>query len=126
MASYDFLFEAYPDEIQARPEARDRLRRNLPAGTGVTNASVIETLKFWTPNQTLTVAFRGGDETLYKKIADAAVEWTKHGNIKLDFRDPTTGAFRAWSPSDTDYAAHIRVSFNLAGYWSLVGTDSAN
>lgn len=82
----DFLFEIYPDEIQARLEARQRFARNLPGEVEGTNLEfVIETLKRWQPGQTLTVAFRGGSRVLHTRIAGVADEWTNHGNIKFDF-----------------------------------------
>jgi hypothetical protein len=123
---YDYLLEAYPDEIQARLEARERFSRNLPGIIGKTTLEfVIETLGRWTPGQTVTVAFKGGDAALHKKIADVAVEWTNYANIKLDFgHNSTMGEFRKWLPSDNIYSANVRISFDGAGYWSLVGTDS--
>lgn len=123
---YDYLFEIYPDEIQARLEAQRRFSKNLPASVGVTGLEfVIEILKRWDAGKTITVAFRGGDSTLHKKIAEAAAEWTNYGNFLLDFGyDQGTQEFRQWSPGDTNYSADIRISFNQAGYWSLVGTDS--
>jgi len=123
---YDYRFEIYPDEIQARLEAQQRFARNLPTDVGeMTLEFVIETLKRWNPGQTLTVAFRGGTPPLHKKIADVAIEWTNYANLKFDFGlDSATGTFRTWSVSDTSFAADIRISFDRPGYWSLVGTDS--
>ncbi|HEX7723052.1 MAG TPA: hypothetical protein VF397_12895 [Pyrinomonadaceae bacterium] len=123
---YDYRFEIYPDEIQARLEAQQRFSRNLPERIGnMALEFVIETLKRWNSGQTLTIAFKGGTAALHKKIADVATEWTNHANLKFDFGfDSTAGAFRAWSPADTSYAADVRISFDQPGYWSLVGTDS--
>jgi len=125
---YDYLFEAYPDEIQARLEARARFSRNLPANVGNTSLEfVIETLTRWTPGQTITVAFKGGNKALHKGIARVAVEWTRYANLTFDFgEDATTGEFRKWSTSDTEYSANIRITFDKPGYSSLVGTDSSD
>ena len=123
------VMEAFPDEIQARLEARDRhLRRATPGDLdGHSLEFVIETVKRWTPGQTVRVAFHGGDSTLHHDIAEVAAQWTSFGNLKLDFgHDEQTGNYRNWSPSDAAYVAEIRISFNYDGYWSLVGNDSAN
>lgn len=80
----------------------------------------------WPVGKTLTVAFYGGDQTLYQKIADTVPEWSKYGNIKFDFKDPATGQFRKWSPSDTRYSADIRIAFQKDGYWSVIGQESIN
>ncbi|HEX8213274.1 MAG TPA: hypothetical protein VF584_24070 [Longimicrobium sp.] len=125
----DYVFEIYPDEIQARLEARDRFARSLPTDVGGRGLEfVIETLKRWEPGQTLTVAFKGGTTALHQRIADVAAEWTRHGNLHFDFGFDAQGdgQFRRWSSSDQAYAAHIRISFDQAGRWSLVGTDSVS
>jgi hypothetical protein len=121
----EYFVEAYPDAVQARIEARDRFLRNLPPTIdGNPLEFVIETASRWNPGQTVRVAFRGGSDELYRKIAEVADEWPTHGNIHLDFRDNETDEFRTWSGDDTEYAADIRISFLFPGYWSLVGTDS--
>jgi hypothetical protein len=124
---YDGMLEFFPDDIQARMEARERFARNLPPSLGGFQLEyVVETLKKWRPAQRLKVAFLDGDPEVHRKIAEAAAEWTEYGNIKLDFGyRKARGAYRAWSTSDAGaYKADIRVSFHLPGYWSLVGTDS--
>ena len=84
-------------------------------------------LKRWLPGQTIKIAFNGGSYTLRKEIAEAALEWVGHANLKFDFgHNPTDQHFREWAPTDTAFAADIRISFNFRGYWSLVGTDSNN
>jgi len=123
------IFEAYPDEIQARLELRNRRVLSLPAlPTGVQPFSlVVEDALKWRAGQTITVAFSGGDPNLHRQIADAASIWMNHANLTLDFGyNPSSGRYRAWSASDRSYAADIRISFSYAGYWSLVGTDSKN
>ena len=56
-------------------------------------------------------------------IADVANIWTLHGNIRFDFGESSNGTFRQWVPNDD---SHIRIGFDQAGYWSLVGTDSVD
>ncbi len=124
-----FCLQAYPDRMQARLETRDRLlRRALPDEVGTLGReSVVQLSKRWLPGQTVTVAFRGGTYQLRKRIADTARQWEQHGNLRFDFgHDPENATFRNWTPNDVDYAADIRIGFNLRGYWSLVGTDCVN
>jgi hypothetical protein len=71
------------------------------------------------------VAFRGGSTKLYKHIEDAAMEWTKYGNLKLTFR--LGKKFHQWAPSDRKFKGDVRVDFiggANGGYWSLIGEDS--
>jgi hypothetical protein len=117
------IFEGYPDQIVAKIENRDRLRRSsLPSYIGNVGLELVfEDLKLWQAG-VLTVSFKGGNPELHKKIADTVNEWTKYGNIHFDFGyNSSAKTFRQWSPAD---ASHIRVGFEYAGYWSLVGTDS--
>lgn len=100
-----------PQEIRTRLEKRP----SQPSST------------CWSPGQTLRVGFNGGDTEVHKRIADVANEWTKHGNLHLDFGiDPETGEFRTWREWDTQYQCDIRIAFHHAGTWSMVGTDSNN
>ena len=126
------IMEAYPDEFQARIEARDRFLRSAPAferGNFGVEYVILKTSR-WTPGQVLRVAFKGGDTTLHKEIADVATEWSQHANIRLDFGqslpNSPTGSYRTWSTNDQQYSADIRISFEWAGYWSFVGRDSIN
>jgi hypothetical protein len=125
--------EGLPGNLVARTQVRDRFLSALPRSTnGFSPQSVVEKLKRWTPGSTLHVAFNDGSNILRKQVADAAVVWlnaaTSAGtkaNMKLDFGfNPGTGGYRSWSPSDAQPAAEIRISFNQAGYWSVVGTDA--
>lgn len=119
------IMEAFPDKIQAKLESRDQARRQLPRSIhGMPMHSVFEKLSLWDPGQTVTVSFRGGDDSLYSRIEDAAREWTRHGNLKLSFRtNGGNGEFRKWTTSDTTFASDIRISFDQPGYWSLVGME---
>jgi hypothetical protein len=70
------------------------------------------------------VAFLGGSPPLYRAIEEATRPIPETANVVLDFKQG--GSYRTWSTADTAYAAEIRVSFDAAGYFSLVGTDSIN
>jgi hypothetical protein len=78
----------------------------------------------WLPGSTVGVAFLDGDSKLHAGIEAATSQITDACNLKLDFR--ANGRYRRWAPTDTDHAAEIRVSFDLGGYFSLVGTDSTD
>ena len=120
------ILEAYPDDIQAKLEIRSRIFNELSSQAGSMQIkSVFFKMNRWTPGETLSVAFLDGNSQLHADIASIASEWTKYGNIKLDFGyNPATGRYRKWSRSDMEYKAHIRISFNEKGYWSQVGMDS--
>jgi hypothetical protein len=122
------VYEAYPTEVQASLEARERMVATALSGTVVAAPQfVITNLTHWTPGQTLKVAFNGGDPALRKDIMDAANHWTQFGNIHLDWGYvAATSAFREWSTNDQQYAADIRIGFSAKGYWSMVGSDSVD
>jgi hypothetical protein len=63
---------------------------------------------------------------LHQRIAEAAREWTRYGNIKLDFGRTRSGEYRTWTQEDSVYAADIRIAFHHRGYWSTVGTESVD
>jgi hypothetical protein len=86
--------------------------------------SVILLSKRWSPGQTVTVAFLGGDTVLHRKIQRVVERWSTVANLTFDFGDTDSGAFRGWSRNDTGYGAHVRIAFDEVGYWSHVGTDA--
>lgn len=116
----------FPDAIEARLAQRDRMvaLAHAASTSEVGLFSVFDSLKTWTPGQTIKVAFDGGSAQMRAEIAAAAQEWTQYANLKLDFGP--AGTYRDWSTADTDYAADIRISFDYGGYWSLVGSDSTD
>jgi hypothetical protein len=127
----DYVVEGYPPDVLASLEIRDRTNRNLPfAMSGQTTQYVFTIANKWTGETgkapVVTVAFLGGDDSIRQQIAAAADEWAQYGFLKFDFIDPQTGKFREWSPSDKVYRANIRIAFDQAGYWSLVGNDSVD
>jgi hypothetical protein len=80
----------------------------------------------WIPGSTIRVAFLDGDDGLHADVATATRQITDACNLTLDFGVDGTGHHRRWSVHDTEYQAEIRISFDLDGYWSLVGTDSTD
>jgi hypothetical protein len=122
----DIVLDNLPETVVATMEQRDRWLGTVPYEGGGLEFLIADTLA-WTPGQTLKVAFLGGTKELHQRIAGIVTAVEQACNLKLDFGlDPATGAFRTWSETDTEYAAEIRVSFDQNGYFSLVGTDSAN
>ena len=78
----------------------------------------------WDDRSVLTVAFKGGSDELYQLIEQTANEWTASGGrLSFSFKDDA-GHYRLWTTDDTVPAADIRIGFDKAGYWSLLGTLS--
>lgn len=121
----DLILDDLPTSVLASMEVRDRSLNGLGMGGELGFEFIAEDFLRWLPGQVLKVAFLGGDAALHRDIADALAEITDACSIRFDFGE-SGGAFRTWSEADTVHAAEIRVSFNKAGYFSLVGTDSIN
>jgi hypothetical protein len=121
--SLNMLVDALPDHLQ-KAVAADRQANGGQQRGGL--ELIASKGQKWRPGDILKVGFRGGTEDLYGKIAFAASAWIQCGNIQLEFNDPQTGSYHTWSPQDTQFDIHIRIGFDQAGYWSLVGTDSTN
>jgi hypothetical protein len=119
----DLVLEALPDDVIASMETRDRWVATQPFEPGGFEFLVSD-LQSWTPGQTIRVAFLGGSTELYKKIEDATKPISDAANLTLSFRDGDS--YRTWTERDTEYAGEIRISFDLGGYFSLVGTDSVS
>ena len=117
------LLESLPDEVVASIEVRDNWRKQAADETPALEFLVSDVLR-WVPGSTVRVAFLDGSDALHADIVDATKEITEVCNLTLDFGVDASGKHRRWTESDTEYAAEIRVSFDLGGYWSLVGTDS--
>lgn len=117
--------ESLPDEVIASLEVRNAWRTQVATGGGL--EFILYGLARWRPGSTVRVAFLDGDVSLHADIEMATRQITDACNLRLDFGwDAATGEYRRWSESDADYAAEIRVSFDLDGYWSLIGTDSTD
>ncbi len=122
------IMEGYPPSVQAKIVARNRqLTQTLRLSRSHSFFDFVKITTKWNPGQTVTVAFRGGNSDLCKKISQIANEWTNYGNIRFDFGPHSDQSqFRTWSLTDTNFSADIRVAFDDVGYWSLVGTESVD
>lgn len=119
------VMEAYPDDLQASLEQRARALAVTPGSVGGQPLESVFGFKHrWPQRKVLKVAFLDGDMPLHKAIAETANGWLPSCNLQLDFVDPGTSQYRRWTTSDGAYQADIRISFDMGGYWSLVGTDS--
>lgn len=120
------MLESLPPAVLASIEVRDAWRRKAAsAEEGL--EFIVSDLARWPPGSVLQVAFLDGDAELHARIEQATGQITDACNLSLDFgRDPATGEYRRWRETDTAYRAHIRISFDRPGYWSLVGTDSTD
>lgn len=117
--------ESLPDDIVAEIEVRDRWRRRTSAGGGL--EFLVSDIARWRPGSTVRVAFLDGDSQLHADIEAATEQISNACNLVLDFgHNTSSGEYRRWTPGDADFAAEIRVSFDLGGYFSLVGTDSTD
>ncbi|MFD0856568.1 hypothetical protein ACFQ07_30330 [Actinomadura adrarensis] len=117
----DIVLEALPDEVTASIEIRDRWLATL-SDDGNTLEFLVSDIRSWAPGQTVRVAFLGGDAELHAAIEDACRQITEACRLTLSFRDGN--GYRTWTPQDRRYAGEIRVSFDMDGYFSLVGADS--
>jgi len=116
--------ESLPDTVVASIEVRNEWRRRVAEG-GSGLEFLVSDLARWQPGSAVRVAFLDGDTALHADIAAATAQITDNCNLELDFGlEPATGEYRRWTESDTSFAAEIRVSFDMDGYFSLVGTDS--
>ena len=123
--------EGYPrDVIQALSKRGDAVGIRAKIAVQMTDKmrTVIQSVfvegQSW-PNGTVTVAFNGGSAQLREQIAETARVWGDTANVRFDFwTDGSKKAFRTWNPSDADYAADIRISFEEGGSWSVIGIDA--
>lgn len=126
MEPRDVLLESLPDDVIASLEVRDAWRRQV-AADDVGLEFIVSDLARWEPGSTVRVAFLDGDTQLHADIASATKQITDACNLTLDFGlDAATGRYRTWTEQDTEYAAEIRVRFDIPGFASLVGTDSTD
>lgn len=120
------ILESLPDSVVAALEVRDAWRRQLADSTAGLEF-IVSDLDRWPVGSVVRVAFLDGDTALHTDIAAATEQIADQINLTLDFGvDPATGAHRRWTEGGTVLQAEIRVSFDMPGYWSLVGTDSTD
>ena len=79
------------------------------ASAGADRAALQQAAK-WNSGDLITVSFLDGDPLVQSRVRDAAMAWTGPGmaNLTLDFRNDTNTL--------------IRISFQFAGSWSMIGT----
>lgn len=65
---------------------------------------------FWTPGQTLRIAFLNGDQPFKDAVKAAASEWLPYINLNFDFVEGESG--------------DIRISSEPGIYWSMIGTHA--
>ena len=120
------ILESLPDDVVAGLEVRNAWRQEIAKSTDGLEFIVAD-LARWPVGSVVRVAFLDGDTTLHSDIETATAQIAAATNLRLDFgRDQQTGEYRRWSETDTVLQAEIRVSFDMGGYWSLVGTDSTD
>ncbi len=119
------LLECLPDGLTASLEVRDAWRKRMAASSAGLEFLVSDVLR-WVPGSTVRVAFLDGDDELHANVASATQQIADSCNLVLDFGVDGSGSHRRWTEQDTEHRAEIRVSFDLDGYWSLVGTDSTD
>ena len=113
--------EALPPELAERVRRRDASFRRL--GLSNVHRGVYARLGLWPPSdRVVRVCFMDGSQELRRQIATYANEWTlAQTSLKLDFGDGEE--LRECDPDDGEIS-HIRIGYDEAGYWSLVGQDS--
>lgn len=120
------LLESLPDSVVAALEVRDSWRRRV-AETNPGLEFIVSDLQAWPVGSTVRVGFLDGDSTLHAAVASAAEQITDAMNLTLDFGfDEEAGTYRRWTLDDQERQAEIRISFDMGGYWSLVGTDATD
>jgi hypothetical protein len=124
MNADDIVLDDLPDYVRAAMEVRARWVSAMTSGGYEFLAS---DLTAWPPSRPVRVAFRGGDAALRSAIVEATAAITDACGIVLDFwTDASRTVLREWASTDADYIGDIRVSFDLRGFFSLVGQDSVN
>ena len=106
-------------------QVRDAWRRQMAVASDGLEFLVSDVLR-WTPGSTVRVAFLDGDDALHADVAAATAQIRDVANLTLDFGVDGSGRHRRWTVQDTEHRAEVRVSFDLDGFWSLVGTDSTD
>ena len=116
------VYEALPPHIELAVAKLES--KTLPEGLPdeVRNA-VLPLAKLWTASDfPLQVCFFGGYNELRSRIANAANDWSRSdNNISFDF-----GSVRSPRSCRAQETNHIRIDFRYGGYWSTIGSDSAN
>jgi hypothetical protein len=85
----------------------------LQASAGKSRAALVKAAR-WNPGDVITVCFLDGDSGLQERVRAAAKKWVGDdmANLRFSFQKKTD--------------ALIRISFNLRGSWSTIGTTCRN
>jgi hypothetical protein len=103
----DQVSAAEADALAARPD--NMMALPIPGGRGLGRPRMaIVTQALWAPGTTLRVRFLDGPAVVKKKVEQVAHGWEEFANIGLEFGDNAD--------------AEIRISFELEGSWSNLGT----
>lgn len=120
------VLEDLPDSVVAALEVRDAWRQQLAESTAGLEF-IVSDLQKWPVGSVVRVAFLDGNSVLHADVAGATQQISDAMNLTLDFGyDEAAGTYRRWTLNDTELQAELRVSFDMGGYWSLVGTDSTD
>ncbi|URI11972.1 M12 family metallopeptidase (plasmid) [Aquincola tertiaricarbonis] len=92
-----------------------------PSPEGTAN-QLFASLRRWEPGRRLRVCYFQGNAGVASLIQEVASEWNKHSSVKFDFGDTNGKWPNCLSPSAGFF--EVRIGFNSAGYWSMIGTDS--
>ncbi len=120
------MLESLPDAVVAALEVRDAWRRRV-ADSNPGLEFIVSDLQSWPVGSTVRVGFLDGDSALHAAVVSATTQISEAMNLTLDFGyDDAAGTYRRWSLDDQERQAEVRVSFDMGGYWSLVGTDATD
>jgi hypothetical protein len=93
--------------LTERPDNLMALGLGGPTGLGRARMALI-TQTLWKPGTVISCRFMDGDPAVQRKVEAVAHGWEDHANIKFTFGDAAD--------------ASIRISFELEGSWSYLGT----
>ena len=103
----DQVSAAEADALAERPDNLMALPLMGGRGLGRPRMALI-TQTLWKPGTTIKVRFLDGDDQVKAKVEQVAHGWEEFANIHFDFSD--------------DADASVRISFELEGSWSYMGT----
>jgi len=98
-----------PKRLEPIAAARVALEHSVGGQPGRIEAAM-PCAKRWRTGRVLRVRFLDGAAEVRQRVKTYALEWCKWANLAFDFGDGP--------------GAEIRISFELAGSWSAVGTDA--
>jgi len=105
-------YPADEDLVRAAELAIAEDVRNAPVVSGElpTEELALVTGKLWASGRRIRVAFLDGHDEVRARVEPIAREWSRYANITFDFGNHAD--------------SEIRISFELSGSWSYIGTDA--